>query len=411
MDTPDGWRPDTLAVRGGLLRSPFDETSEALYPTSGYVYGSAEEAQAAFNDEIERFVYSRYGNPTVAMLEERMRLMHGAEAAQATASGMSAVFTALGGLAPRATASSPAARSSAPASSSSTRCCAAGAWRAPSSTAPTSTTGREALATPAAAVFFETPSNPTQELVDIAAVSELAHAAGAVVVVDNVFGTPVFSRPLDHGADIVVYSTTKHIDGQGRVMGGMILGPTELVGGPIQTLLRHTGPSMSPFNAWVHAQGPRDAHAARRAPGGQRAGPGAAPRGRPAGGSGASTPGWSRTRRPGWRRRQMTGGGTVVTFTLEGTQREAFAFMNALQVVDISNNLGDAKSLTTHPATTTHRRLPEPARLAAGITDGTVRLSVGLEDVEDLRADLERGSSRLRPPARRLGRYAAEMKM
>ncbi|WP_299521021.1 O-succinylhomoserine sulfhydrylase [uncultured Serinicoccus sp.] len=390
MDTPDGWRPDTLAVRGGLLRSPFDETSEALYPTSGYVYGSAEEAQAAFNDEIERFVYSRYGNPTVAMLEERMRLLHGAEAAQATASGMSAVFTALGGLC--------AAGDRIVASRSLFGSCfviideVLRRWGVES----TFVDGTDlddwarALETPAAAVFFETPSNPTQELVDITAVSELAHAAGAVVVVDNVFGTPVFSRPLDHGADIVVYSTTKHIDGQGRVMGGMILGPTALVGGPIQTLLRHTGPAMSPFNAWVTLKGletltlrvERQAagalELARHLEGDPRV-------------ARVFHPWLESHPQAGLARRQMTGGGTVVTFTLDGGQQEAFAFMNALQIVDISNNLGDAKSLTTHPATTTHKRLPEPARVAAGITGGTVRLSVGLEDVEDLREDLERG--------------------
>jgi len=390
MNTPDGWRPDTLAVRGGIMRSEFDETSEALYPTSGYVYASAQEAQAAFNDEVERFVYSRYGNPTVAMLEERMRLLHGAEAAQATASGMSAVFTALGGL------------------------CAAGdrivasralfgscfviidevlrRWGVES----TFVDGTDledwarALSTPATAVFFETPSNPTQELVDIAAVSELAHAAGAVVVVDNVFGTPVFSRPLDHGADIVVYSTTKHIDGQGRVMGGMILGPTELVGGPIQTLLRHTGPSMSPFNAWVTLKGletltlrvERQAQSTLELARHLEADPRVTRVFHP----------WLESHpQAELARRQMTGGGTVVTFTLDAGQEEAFAFMNALEIVDISNNLGDAKSLTTHPTTTTHKRLPEEARLAAGITEGTIRLSVGLEDVEDLREDLERG--------------------
>lgn len=390
MNTPDGWRPDTLAVRGGLMRSEFDETSEALYPTSGYVYSSAQEAQAAFNDEVERFVYSRYGNPTVAMLEERMRLLHGAEAAQATASGMSAVFTALGGL------------------------CAAGdrivasralfgscfviidevlrRWGVES----TFVDGTDledwarALSTPATAVFFETPSNPTQELVDIAAVSELAHAAGAVVVVDNVFGTPVFSRPLDHGADIVVYSTTKHIDGQGRVMGGMILGPTELVGGPIQTLLRNTGPSMSPFNAWVTLKGletltlrvERQAQSTLELARHLEADPRVTRVFHP----------WLESHpQAELARRQMTGGGTVVTFTLDAGQEEAFAFMNALEIVDISNNLGDAKSLTTHPTTTTHKRLPEEARLLAGITEGTIRLSVGLEDVEDLREDLERG--------------------
>ncbi|MGC5583703.1 O-succinylhomoserine sulfhydrylase [Ornithinimicrobium sp. W1665] len=387
---PAAWRSDTLAVRGGLMRSGFDETAEALYPTSGYVYSSAEEADAAFGEEIERFVYSRYGNPTVAMLEERLRLLHGAEACQATASGMSAVFTTLGGLCAQGD-----------------RIVAARAlfgscfvvvdevlrrWGVESTFVDGTDLDQwaRALSTPATAVFFETPSNPTQELVDIAAVSELAHAAGAVVVVDNVFGTPVFSRPLDHGADVVVYSTTKHIDGQGRVMGGAILGPAELVGGPIRTLVRHTGPSLSPFNAWVTLKGmetltlrvERMAASALTLATELEADP--------------------RVRRVfhpwlpshpqhGLARRQMSGGGTVVTFTLDGGRAEAFRFMNALQVVDISNNLGDAKSLTTHPATTTHRRLPEEARVAAGIQEGTVRLSVGLEDLDDLREDVARG--------------------
>lgn len=387
---PAAWRPDTLAVRGGLMRSGFDETAEALYPTSGYVYSSAEEADAAFGDEIERFVYSRYGNPTVAMLEERLRLLHQAEACQVTASGMSAVFTTLGGLCAqgdRIVASRALFGSCFVVVDEVLR-----RWGVEATFVDGTDLDQwaQALSTPATAVFFETPSNPTQELVDIATVSELAHAAGAVVVVDNVFGTPVFSRPLDHGADVVVYSTTKHIDGQGRVMGGAILGPAELVGGPIRTLVRHTGPSLSPFNAWVTLKGmetltlrvERMAASALALATELEADP--------------------RVRRVfhPWlpshpqhelARRQMTGGGTVVTFTLDGGRAEAFRFMNALQVVDISNNLGDAKSLTTHPATTTHRRLPEQARVAAGIEEGTVRLSVGLEDLDDLREDVARG--------------------
>lgn len=390
MDTPADWRPDTLAVRGGLMRSGFDETAEALYPTSGYVYANAEEAESAFAEEIERFVYSRYGNPTVAMLEERMRVLHGAEACQATASGMSAVFTVLGGLCAtgdRIVASRALFGSCFVVVDEVLR-----RWGVESTFVDGTDLSQweEALATPATAVFFETPSNPTQELVDIAAVSELAHRAGAVVVVDNVFGTPVFSRPLDHGADIVVYSTTKHIEGQGRVMGGAILGPTELVGGPIQTLLRHTGPAMSPFNAWVTLKGletltlrvEKQAESALDLARHLEADPRVARVFHP----------WLESHpQHELARRQMSGGGTMVTFTLDGGKEQAFAFMNALQIVDISNNLGDTKSLTTHPATTTHRRLPEEARLASGITDGTIRLSVGLEDVEDLRGDLARG--------------------
>ncbi|NLJ54922.1 MAG: O-succinylhomoserine sulfhydrylase, partial [Intrasporangiaceae bacterium] len=249
-----------------------------------------------------------------------------------------------------------------------------------------------ALDRPTDAVFFETPSNPMQELVDIRAVSDLAHAVGAQVVVDNVFGTPVFSKPLEHGADIVVYSTTKHIDGGGRVLGGAVLGPEEFINGPVKNLMRHAGPAMSPFNAWVNVKGletlrlrveqmSRSALALAEFL--------------------SAHPRVVDVRFP-WlpshpqyelAQRQMLGGGTVVTFTIDGEKADAFAVMNALALVDISNNLGDAKSLTTHPATTTHRRLSPEARAAAGIADGTIRISVGLEDTADLLADLERALS------------------
>lgn len=371
------------------MRSEFDETAEALYLTSGFVYESAEEAEAAFKDEIEKFIYSRYGNPTVAMFEERMRSLEGAEACFATASGMAAVFVALSAL------------------------CGAGSRLVASRALFGSCfvivdeilprfgvetvlvdgsdveQWRAALDRPTDAVFFETPSNPMQELVDIRAVADLAHAVGAKVVVDNVFGTPVFSKPLEHGADIVVYSTTKHIDGGGRVLGGAVLGPADFINGPVKNLMRHTGPAMSPFNAWVNLKGletlrlrveqmSRSALALAEFL--------------------SAHPRVVDVRFP-WlpshpqyelAQRQMLGGGTVVTFTIDGEKADAFAVMNALELVDISNNLGDAKSLTTHPATTTHRRLTPEARAAAGIADGTIRISVGLEDTADLLADLER---------------------
>lgn len=384
----DAFRPDTLAVRAGLMRSGFDETAEAVYLTSGFVYSSAEEAEAAFKDEIEKFIYSRYGNPTVAMFEERMRTIEGAEAAFATASGMAAVFVALAAL------------------------CGAGSRLVASRAlfgscfvivdeilprwgvetvlvdGPDLAQWEAALNRETTAVFFETPSNPMQELVDIAEVSRLAHAVGAKVVVDNVFGTPVFSKPLDHGADIVVYSTTKHIDGGGRVLGGVVLGLKHFIEGPVKNLMRHTGPSMSPFNAWVNLKGLETL----RLRVGQQARSALA-----LAEYLESHPRVTDVRYP-WlpshpqyalAQRQMLGGGTVVTFTIDGRKAEAFKVMNALRIVDISNNLGDAKSLTTHPATTTHRRLTPEARVAAGITDGTVRISVGLEDTEDLLADLE----------------------
>lgn len=360
--------------------------------TSGYVYATAQEAADAFSDDIDRFMYSRFGNPTVAMFEERMRLMEGAEAAFATASGMSAVFTALGalvGAGDRIVASRELFGSCLvvvddilPRWGVRTTLVNGGdldAWAA-------------ALATPAQAVFFESPSNPMQTLVDIAAVSDLAHAAGATVVVDNVFGTSVLSQPLRHGADVVVYSATKHIDGQGRALGGIILGPSELVDGPVKHLVRNTGPTMSPFNAWVMLKGLETLSLRVRHQT-----------------SSAVTIAEHLERHPRVRRvlhpwltsypqhelarRQMLGGGTVVTIEVDGGQSEAFSVLDALELIDISNNLGDAKSLITHPATTTHRRLGAQGRAAQGITDGVIRLSVGLEDVDDLLGDLDQALS------------------
>lgn len=394
-----GFAPDTIAVRGGLARSGFEETAEALYLTSGFVYETAQDAERAFSGEVDRFVYSRYGNPTVATFEERLRQLEGAQACYATGSGMGAVFTALAallGAGDRVVASRGLFGS----------CFVIldeilPRWGVETVfvDGPDLAQWEAALAEPTQAVFFETPSNPMQELVDIARVSELAHAAGAQVVVDNVFGTPVFSRPLEHGADIVVYSATKHIDGQGRVLGGAILGPKEYIEGPVQNLLRHTGPTMSAFNAWVLVKGletmrlrveqmARSALAVAEAL--------------------AEHPAVEEVWYPflpshpqyDLARQQMTGGGTVVTFRLAGGKDEAFALMNALQIIDISNNLGDSKSLITHPATTTHRRMGEQARLAIGITDGVLRVSLGLEDTGDLVADLSQALAAGQAPDR-----------
>jgi O-succinylhomoserine sulfhydrylase len=386
---PDELSADTLAVRGGLLRSGFDETAEALYLTSGFVYSSAEEAEAAFKDEIEKFIYSRYGNPTVAMFEERMRHIEGAQACFATASGMSAVFVALAALC--------GAGSRLVASRALFGSCFVivdeilPRWGVETVLVDGTDLAQweAALDRETAAVFFETPSNPMQELVDIRAVADLAHAVGAQVVVDNVFGTPVFSKPLQHGADIVVYSTTKHIDGGGRVLGGAVLGPKEFIEGPVKNLMRHTGPAMSPFNAWVNVKGletlrlrvEQQARSALALAEHLERHPRVVE---------VRYPWLASHPQHELARRQMLGGGTVVTFTIDGGKEEAFAVMNALRLVDISNNLGDAKSLTTHPATTTHRRLAPEARAAAGITDGTIRISVGLEDIGDLIADIDR---------------------
>lgn len=387
MTDPSTWHPDTLAVRGGLARSGFAETAEALYLTSGYVYSSAEEAAAAFEGDIDHFVYSRYGNPTIAMFEERLRLLEGAEASWATATGMAAVFNAL-----------------AACLSAGDRVVAARGlfgscyfildsilprWNITTEFVDGSDLSQweAALASPATVVFFETPSNPMQELIDVAAVSRLAHAAGARVIVDNVFATPLLQRPLELGADIVVYSTTKHIDGQGRTLGGAILGPKPFIDKELQPLMRHTGPSMSPFTAWVLVKAletmrirlDRQVESSLAVAAALEAHP--------------------RVRRVlyPWlpshpqhelARAQMSGGGTVVTFEVDGDRDAVFGFMNRLGIVDISNNLGDSKSLITHPATTTHRRVDPEVRRRMGITDSTVRLSVGLEDPADLVADI-----------------------
>jgi len=382
-------RPDTLAVRGGLVRSKFDETSEGLFLTSGYVYSSAQEAEAAFKDEIDRFVYSRYGNPTVAMFQERMRLLEGAQGCFATATGMSAVFIALAALLGKG--------DRVVSSRSLFGSCFVildeilPRWGVESVFVDGSDLDqwREALSEPTAAVFFESPSNPMQELVDIAAVCDLAHGVGAQVVVDNVFGTSVFSKPLEQGADVIVYSATKHIDGQGRTLGGAILGTADFINGPVKNLMRHVGPSMSAFNAWVLLKGletlslrvERMSNSAFELAGVLEAHPKI---------SRVLYPWLESHPQHELATKQMYGGGTVVTFELVGGKDEAFTVMNSLEIVDISNNLGDAKSMITHPATTTHRRLGPEARLAVGITDGVLRISVGLEDVRDLVEDVQR---------------------
>jgi O-succinylhomoserine sulfhydrylase len=391
VSQPD-WRPDTLAVRGGLYRSEFEETSEALYLTSGYVYSSAAEAEAAFKGESDHFMYSRFSNPTVTGFGDRLRLMEGAEACFPTASGMAAVFNALLALV-RAGDRVVAARSLFGS------CFAILDDLLPRWGVTTEFVDghdleqwEKALATPAKAVFFESPSNPMQELVDVRAVCDLAHAAGATVIVDNVFATPVLQRPLELGADVVVYSATKHIDGQGRTLGGAILGPAELIEGEVKTLMRNTGPSLSPFNAWVLTKGletlrMRVLHStagAERIAAWLEEHP-RVPR--------VLYPWLESHPQHDLAKRQMSGGGTVVTFEVEGGKEQAFSVLDRLKVVDISNNLGDSKSLITHPATTTHHRMGPEGRARVGITDGLVRISVGLEDVDDLIEDLDQALS------------------
>lgn len=399
---PSGRRPDTLAVRGGLVRSEFEETAEGLFLTQGYVYPRAADAEAAFAGELDRYVYSRYGNPTITTFEERLRLMEGAEACYATATGMAAVFVTLAALAARPGARIVAGRALFGSTVVVLNEILGGyGVRTDYVDAHRLESWAEALATPADVVFLETPSNPMLDIVDVAEVTRLAHAAGAVVVVDNVFATPILQRPLELGADVVVYSATKHIDGQGRVMGGAILGPREFVDGRVTTLIRNTGPSMSAFNAWVLLKGLETLALRVRA---QSA-------------AALRLAQWLQGRsevvdvrypfldshpQVGLAKAQMESGGTVVTFTLgvpagsddAAAKARTFAFLDALRLIDISNNLGDAKSLITHPPTTTHRKVGAEGRRLVGISESTVRLSVGLEDVEDLMDDVAQALDR-----------------
>lgn len=383
------WRPRTRMVHGGQLRSQFGETCEALYLTSGYVYESAEEAESAFANRVTRFIYSRYANPTMSMFEERMALIEGAEAARATASGMAAVFAAL---ICQLKAGDRVVSSNALFGS----CQYILAEILPRFGVETVMVDgrdldqwRQALSKKTTAVFLESPANPSLRIIDIAAVCELAHAAGARVVVDNVFATPVLQRPMEFGADIVVYSATKHIDGQGRCLGGVILGDTAFIQDVLQPFLRHTGPSLSPMNAWLLVKGletlelrvTHQCESARRL---------AEFLSRQEKISGVLYPGLPSHPQHELASRQMSAGGTVIAFDLAGGKEAAFRMLNGLDLIKISNNLGDAKSLVTHPATTTHQRLAPEDRARLGIGEGMVRLSVGLEDIADIEADLAR---------------------
>lgn len=393
---PDGVSQATIGVRGGLLRSNFDETAEGMFLTSGYVYESAAVAEGSFTGEVDRFVYSRYGNPTVTMFEERLRLLEGAPAAFATASGMAAVFTSLGALL--------GAGDRLVASRSLFGSCFVVCneilprWGVETVFVDGDDLAQweQALSVPTTAVFFETPSNPMQSLVDITAVSELAHAVGAKVVLDNVFATPLLQQGIPLGVDVVVYSATKHIDGQGRVLGGAILGDKEYIDGPVQKLMRHTGPAMSAFNAWVLVKGletmavrvEHSNNSAFRIAEFLESHPAV---------SWVRYPYLSSHPQYDLAKRQMSGGGTVITFALDcpddKAKQRAFEVLDKLALIDISNNLGDAKSLVTHPATTTHRAMGPEGRAAIGLGDGVVRISVGLEGTEDLIADIDRALS------------------
>jgi O-succinylhomoserine sulfhydrylase len=382
------WRLATRLVRGGLTRSQHKETSEALYLNSGYVYDSALEAEQSFDGTLDRFVYSRFANPTVAMFEERLRQIEGAEACRGTASGMAAVHAAMMCMA-RAGDRVVAARALFGSCSwlltdllpryrisvEFVDGADAEGWRA-------------ALSRPVRFVFIESPSNPTLELVDIAFVAELTHAAGGLLLVDNVFATPLLQRPMALGADVVIYSATKHIDGQGRCLGGAVLASSQFVADHLGPYLRHTGPAMSPFNAWVLLKGLEtlELRVARHVEN--------------AGRIAAFLEGHPKVARviyPGLpshpqyelAKRQMAGGGPIVAFEPKGGKKAAFSLQDHLRLIDISNNLGDAKSLISHPWTTTHASRPAEEKQKMGISESLLRLSVGLEDVEDLIEDLD----------------------
>lgn len=380
--------PQTEAVRAGLTRSGFGETAEALYLTSGFTYSSAEEAVDSFTDEVDHFLYSRFHNPTVAMFEKRLAAIEGAEFCVATGSGMSAMFASI--------ACMVSAGDHVVASAAMFSSCHVviteflpkwgvtfelvkgndpAAWA-------------KALSKPTKVVFIETPSNPLLEIVDIQMVSDLAHNVGATVIVDNVMASPILQKPLELGADVVMYSATKHMDGQGRVLAGAILGSFSYIHEHLLPFVRHTGPALSPFNAWVLVKSleTMDMRVRRMNESAQAIAEYLEKR-----------PEIKSVRYPGLpshpeyalAQRQMSGGGSTIGIEFNGKAKDAFKVMNSLRIIDISNNLGDSKSLITHPASTTHRRLSPDVQAEMGITPSVVRLSVGLEHVDDLIKDLD----------------------
>lgn len=384
----DDWNNRTKAVHGGIRRSQYGEVSEAIFLTQGFVYDSAEAAEARFIEAgREEFIYARYGNPTVAMFEDRIAALEGAEDAFATASGMAAVSGALTAML-RAGDHVVASRALFGSclyvlEEVLTRFGVEVSFVDGTDIAQ----WKSAVRKDTRAVFFETVSNPTLEVIDIRAVSGIAHDVGALVVVDNVFATPVFSQAIAQGADVVVYSATKHIDGQGRALGGVILGTKEFIRSTIEPYMKHTGGAMSPFTAWIMLKGLETMHLRVNAQADAAL-------------EIASTfdghkllarviyPGHSGHAQNELCRAQMAKGGTVLSIDLAAGQTAAFRFLNALKICIISNNLGDTKTIVTHPATTTHQRLPEDQKKALGITEGLVRISVGIEDPKDIISDI-----------------------
>ena len=393
-DALAGCRPETRLVHAGTLRSQFGEASEALFLTQGHVYPSAEACAARFAGEDPGFIYARFSNPTVAMFEARMAALEGAEAARATATGMAAVTAAVMGHV-RAGDHVVAAK----ALFGSCRYVIE-EWLPRFGVASTLVDGpdlqawADAIRPETKAFFLESPANPTLEVIDIAAIARLAREAGAALIVDNVFATPMQQHPLELGATCVVYSATKHIDGQGRCLGGVILGSAEMIDDRLQTPLRQTGPSLSPFNAWVMLKGletlPVRVERQTRNAGLLADALADHPKVRR-----LTYPGRPDHPQASIIARQMKGGSTLIALEIEGGQAGAFRMMNALKVIRISNNLGDAKSLITHPATTTHQRFTPEERAGMGISDALVRLSCGLEHPDDLIADLERALAKV----------------
>ena len=381
--------PQTQSVRAGLARSGFGETSEALYLTSGFSYSTAEEAETAFKDELDHYLYGRFANPTIGMFENRLAALVGAERCVATGSGMSAMFAAVACLVEKG--------DRVVASASMFSSCHVvlteflPKWGITTELVKGNSRAdwEVALAKPTKAVFIETPSNPLMDIVDIKMVSELAHKVGATVIVDNVMASPVYQKPIELGADVVMYSTTKHIDGQGRVLGGAGLGSEKYILEQFQPFIRHTGPALSPFNAWVMVKSLEtmfmrvermNANAQTVAEVLEKSEKIRTVR----------YPGLKSHPQYELAMKQMNGaGGTTIGIDFAGGKSAAFKFMNALRIIDISNNLGDSKSLITHPASTTHRRLAPEVQAEMGITDGTLRLSVGLEHADDLIKDIE----------------------
>ena len=388
--SPKSKTPQTLLIHSGQVRSPFEETSEALYLTSGFVYPNAKTAADAFADRNEHYIYSRYANPTVKMFETKAATLEQAPDCIATASGMAAVFAAM--MCQLKSGDEVVAsdalfgscdhiiRNILPQYGILVKRVAGGDL----------TQWQKAITTKTKLVFFETPANPTLDLVDIQAVSDIAHNKGAKVLVDNVFATSIFQKPMQLGADIVIYSATKHIDGQGRALGGLVLGSVEFCRKVLLPFIRNTGPSLSPFNAWVLLKGmetlklrvEKQSETAQAVVEFLQQSPKIAKVFYP-------------TLHPLYKK-QMTGGGTVVSFTLKNnTTKNAFKFIDALELIKISNNLGDSRSLVTHPATTTHHRLGAEGRKQMGITDGMVRISVGLEEISDILDDISRALRKL----------------